>query len=971
MAVVGTSAAAGAAPRVLPLAQARRSQTPTTVHADARLEALAKRLRRARAGAVDGARRRVASDVAGGAQRALAQLHHRLGGALTLRLRPGVGTPMQIGGGVLQAATGDTAATGRAFLRSNRALLRLDEPDQELALLREEQDHLGRRHLRYTQFYQGLPVWPAELIVHLDRGGNVDLVDGAYVPTPRQVALKPVLGADAAVWHARAAVAGAAGARAGAAGLIIYAAGRRARLAWRFELTASLSARWLVVIDAVDGSLLAALSQVQDSNVHGSGEGVFGDTLPLEVWREGSTFYLADTSKPMFDPSSRPPQPETTRGAIIVLDAQNQPPSDEPEEFPDLFHVTSDSATSWSVPDGVSAAFGLAQVYDYYRERHGRNSIDGAGGSILAVVRLGRDFNNAFWNGALMAFGDAQPYAGTLDVVGHELTHGVTEYTAGLVYQDQPGALNEAFSDIFGEAVETRTVGAPDWIVGGQLPDPLRSMADPARFGDPATMSEYYVTERDHGGVHTNSGIINHAFYQLAEGLSGALGMADAERIFYRALALHLVANSRFVDARLACIAAAKDLFGNDSRQARKTAEAFDAVEIYDGRGTPLPAPFPPVAGVDATLFLFYDGNAESYFLGRREEALGDPSAGVQLLEPRLAPARPSVSGDGSFAVFVNSENDVCFVNTDGSFVDPEAGTPERCLGFPGLVSSVAVAPDGNRFGFVLLDNEGEPENLIRVIDTAAGSTRTFTLRAPTHDGGAIDSVRYAGAMDFSADGRLLIYDALNEMRVSGGAAVSAWSIYALDLSDETTLAIVPPVPGMDVAYPALSQTSDDFITFDAYDQEREQSTVMAGSLTTGDFSEIAVVRGGYGAPGYSGDDGAIVYSQASDTATEFSLMRQPLASDHRTPLGSPVVWVENADYGVIYRRGSFVGPSRCIGDCSGDGEVTVDELVKGVNIALGLAPLGDCPWLDTNADGEVTVDELVAAVNAALGGCA
>jgi hypothetical protein len=495
-------------------------------------------------------------------------------------------------------------------------------------------------------------------------------------------------------------------------------------------------------------------------------------------------------------------------------------------------------------------------------------------------------------------------------------------------------------------------------------------LSDPHRYDQPARLSEYYHTDSDHGGVHTNSGIVNHAFYLLAEGLNGAVGLRDAEKIFYRALAHHLVANSRFVDARLACIASAEELFGRNSRQALKTAEAFDAVEIYDGRGTPQPTPFPAVTGVDATLFMFWDDIAEAYYLGRREEGFDDPSDGVQLVDPPLAAARPSVSGDGTLAVFVSADNDVCFVSTDGTAMQEDAAAIERCLGLPGLVGSVAMDPAAERFGFVLLDEDGDPDDVITVIELIGEArTRTFELLTPT-DAEYVDSVLYADSLDFTADGRLVVYDALNELRLASGSTVERWSIYALDLERERIFSIVPADPDFDFGFPSLSQTSDGFLTFDAYNREEEASRVMAGNLVTGEFKRIATVPGGWGVPGYTGDDTALVYSQASDTPTEFSLLRQALNGDRMTPRGQPTPWLENADYGTIYRRGSFVGPGQCAGDCNSDAAVTVDEVVRAVNIALGGAVLDDCAAADDGQDGTVTVDELVRAVAAALSGC-
>ncbi len=948
--------------------------------ADPLTAALAERLRAHRA-------RRAATKQASVAPAKRSFVRGQNADQLEVHIRRSTGTPMQIRVPALtrtaRAARLAPEPTARKFLRDNRSVLRLDDPDTELELRRDEGDQLGRHHLRYAQTYRGLPVWPAELVVHLDPNGNVDLMDGAYVATPHALSTQPVADAGAAVALARAAVPGGAAASAAAPSLIVYAPGDRcARLAWKMELSVSMTARWLAVIDAINGSVLTAFNQVMDAAVSGSGIDLLDEQRTLHLWQDGGTFYMVDTSKPMFDPTSPVPTLDT-RGAIIILDAENGNPDDDNFQ---LVQVTSSNRNSWDPADAVSAATNIALTYDYYLERHNRNSIDGQGGSLLGVVRFDRDFDNAFWNGTFMIFGDAQPYAGALDVVGHELTHGVTQNTANLVYQDQPGAMNEAMSDIVGEAVEARAIGSPDWLDGGILGRP-RNLADPSSVEIcdgcrtyPATMSEFIGPDdpffdrfvgRDHNGVHINSTIVSHAFYLLAEGLNGALGIRDAERIFYRALTTHLVANSKFIDARLAAIASAEEIFGSGSRQARTTAEAFDAVEIFSGRGTPQPSPFPAVTGQDALLFLFFDDTAQAYFLARRENGLQDPSDGVQLAENSVGAARPSVVGDGSDAVFVNADNDVCFINTDGTKIDPNTDTLEDCLGFPGFISSVATAPDGERFGFVLLDNNGDPENKIRVIDVGATSrTRTFTLVAPTLDAGTTDTILNADTMDFTADGRFLIYDALNELRVAGGQPVRTWSIFTLDLDTETTQTIVPPTIGVDIANPALSQTSDNFVTFDVFDEATAESTVFAVNLTTGKRAVVATVANGLGVPGYTGDDSAIVYSQSDNSPTEFGLMRQPLGADHISPNGPPTQLIGNADFGIIYRRGTFVGPQpTCVGDCNGNGSVTIDELLSMVNIALG-NPGSTCAAGDANGDGQITINEILMAVNAALSGC-
>jgi Zn-dependent metalloprotease len=197
---------------------------------------------------------------------------------------------------------------------------------------------------------------------------------------------------------------------------------------------------------------------------------------------------------------------------------------------------------------------GLGATYKFYWEIFHRNSIDDQGMQLDGVVHFGQNYDNAFWNGSRMIFGDGDGQVLTrttaaVDVIGHELTHGVTEHTAGLAYSGQSGALNEACSDIGGIMVKQyllgQTVDKSDWLIGEGIVGPalhgkaLRSMAAPgtAYEGDvqPATMTGYVRTTRDNGGVHINSGIPNHAFYNIAMAIGGH-AWEKAGHIWYETL---------------------------------------------------------------------------------------------------------------------------------------------------------------------------------------------------------------------------------------------------------------------------------------------------------------------------------------------------------------------------------------------------------------------------------------------------
>jgi Zn-dependent metalloprotease len=263
---------------------------------------------------------------------------------------------------------------------------------------------------------------------------------------------------------------------------------------------------------------------------------------------------------------------------------------------------TGDAATDEAY-DGLGATWSLYQVV------YGRDSLDGQGLALDATVHYGRDYDNAFWDGTQMVFGDGdgvvfRRFTVAVDVIGHELTHGVTELTAGLVYQGQSGALNESVSDVFGSLVKQRTLGqdaaSADWLIGeGLFVDgihgvALRSMKapgtaydDPALGKDPqpATMDGYIETTDDNGGVHLNSGIPNHAFY-LAAVAAGGAAWDGAGQVWYDVLTGgSLPSDADFATFARATVAAASSRFGEGSTQAAAVASAWQQVGVLSETG--------------------------------------------------------------------------------------------------------------------------------------------------------------------------------------------------------------------------------------------------------------------------------------------------------------------------------------------------------------------------------------------------
>lgn len=250
---------------------------------------------------------------------------------------------------------------------------------------------------------------------------------------------------------------------------------------------------------------------------------------------------------------------------------------------------------------------GSGKTYDFYLKVLQRNSIDGKGMRLDSTVHYSRNFDNAFWDGRQMVYGDGdgdlfQRFTKCLDVIGHELTHGVTQFEAGLEYQDQPGALNESFSDVFGSLIKQyakkQKAKQADWLIGEGLFTKkvhgvaIRSMKAPGTAYDdptigkdpqPAHMSHFVKTTSDNGGVHINSGIPNKAFYELAIRLDG-FAWERAGHIWYVTLRDKLRPNSQFQDCANMTFAAAGELFGVGSKEQQAVREAWDVVGITTGK---------------------------------------------------------------------------------------------------------------------------------------------------------------------------------------------------------------------------------------------------------------------------------------------------------------------------------------------------------------------------------------------------
>ena len=465
----------------------------------------------------------------------------------------------------------------------------------------------GRMIERLGQFHEGLPVFGAQVVRQMDGRTTVSVTGRLYEQ------LDIDLDAAIAPEQARAAAITALGAGANIRGetvLGILPVESGYRLAYRMTVLSDWDMREMYV-DADTSAILLSISDIHTQRAIGQGNGIFGALRKMSTNQTSSTYQAVDKMRPA--EAFTLAFPGTMSRLNFFLQSQLLFSSD----------VATDSDNVWTDGPTVDAHVYQGWVYDYYFKRFDRKGMDDRNGEVDSIVHplarseAGRQppnvvntfINNAFYCcEGLLVFGDGDGrlftfLAGGFDVVAHEWTHGVTDFTSRLEYRDESGALNEAFSDIMAAAMEFYYQPAgtgrdqADWLIAEEVylasPGYLRSLIDPAAKGHPDhySLRRFIGTSTDEGGVHFNATIATHAFYLAVAGgrnrVSGitvqGVGLGNIERmerIFYRAFTQLLSPNARFSDARRATLQAAADLFGGGSTERAQVELAWTAVGV-------------------------------------------------------------------------------------------------------------------------------------------------------------------------------------------------------------------------------------------------------------------------------------------------------------------------------------------------------------------------------------------------------
>lgn len=468
----------------------------------------------------------------------------------------------------------------------------------ELQLLSVETDQIGYTHYRYQQVHKGIPVEGAVFLIH-EKAGRIVAANGRLVPnldlakfdffvSEEQALLCALeqIGAQQYAWqngHYEANLRhqkndSKASFYPKAEKVIVspdfHNHATNYRLAYKFDIYASQPlSRQDVYIDAEDGSLITSLNRICTGAVPCTAHAAYNCTNPVPIT---ATFNGIDYR--LIDPIHNV---ETITINAALTDTMSI------IEMDTIFDMDTIAA-------GVHYSTG--KVFEYFFNKFQRNSIDDNGFKLLSIVHFGNNYNNAFWNGNWMVYGDGDGIVFTpltsSDVVAHEITHGLTQFTANLIYKHEPGALNEGFSDIFATVIEHYIQGeCADWLIGGDItvlakalrnmaypkdPDLLQHACNPTGSYPNTYQGDNWISGGcDNGGVHINSSVLNYWFYLLSEGGTGTndkgfyyevggIGIEAAAAIAYRTLTTKLTPISQFSDARTGSIIAAAELIADE-----------------------------------------------------------------------------------------------------------------------------------------------------------------------------------------------------------------------------------------------------------------------------------------------------------------------------------------------------------------------------------------------------------------------
>ena len=768
------------------------------------------------------------------------------------------------------------------YLSELSTTLELTDAAQQFVIFKIEADPLGGQIIRLQQKYNGIAIDGCESIIHINIAGQATSWNGSYIKptgitkstftTSSAVAIQKSL-SDLQKDHHIIEMSDEekvfldySSPKIKAVFYIDEKITTTCIPAYIIEIRPNFVDWWEYVIDANTGNILSSHSKTchVDGPKTSTGTDLNGYPQTINTYQMGSLYYTIDASRTMYN-AIQSELPDNPVGAIQTLDINNTWGKST------TFKSISSSTNTFS-STAISAHNIAGKAFKYYLEVHNRNSMDGNGGTVISFINVadpddGTPMDNAFWNGRAMYYGNGnthfKPLAGGLDVGGHELTHGVVQNSANLIYQGESGAINESMADIFGCMIDR-----DDWRIGEDVvllskypSGALRDLSDPHNGGvdidsrgwQPKHLSEKYTDVGDNGGVHINSGIPNYAYYLLAT----ATDKNTAEQIFYRALTMYLTRSSKFIDLRIACIAAASDFYTATSTEVTEVGNAFDQVGITHTSGTPtviVTDDYPVNSGTE--YLLAYNLNTS---LTKKLYRITPLTSTQSTINTTSVASKPSITDDGEVAYFINSSKQIA-----GLYLTP--GNPqEQIIEREQIWNSLAISKDGNRLAATTVDND----TAIYVYDFNTNIWATFILYSPTFsDGIKSGGPIYADALEWDHTGQYLVYDCYNEFENNSGDNISFWDINFIDVwnnntndfADGTITKLFPSLDaGISVGNPTFAKNSSQVIAFD-YIDEIEGSLYVLGCNTERNEIETITQSNTLAFPSFNRLDDKIAY---------------------------------------------------------------------------------------------------------------
>lgn len=504
-------------------------------------------------------------------------------------------------GPLRQLDVSSVGASAEQALRAAPGLLRLSAAE-DLVATSALGERSGARHVRMDRTYRGLPVLGGDLVAHLGADGAVDSVSQTLTE-PVAVSTTPSVRAGKARAVTRSTLPTGLTLDKSAPTLAVDATHGAPRLVWdvrssgfRTNGTPSRLHTW---VDASTGEVVSSADEIHEAD--GTGASLYSGTVTIQTTQSGASYQLKDATRGNSQIGDMANKTDSVLCTILQLGCTTG------TLYTDADNSWGNGTNANRQSAAVDAAYGQARTWDYFKNAHGRNGIWNTGQGSPSRVHYGNGYVNAFWDGKQMTYGDGDgtsfgPLV-SLDVAGHEMSHGVTENSANLTYSGESGGLNESTSDIFGSMVEFSANNASDpgdYLIGEEfdLASGLgfRRMDNPSSDGSSVNCWSPSVAKLD---VHYSSGVGNHFFYLLAEGsgsktiggkahssttcdgstLAG-IGRDAAAKIWYRALTVYMTSSTNYAGARTATVKAAGDLFGAGSTQAGAVAATWDAVSV-------------------------------------------------------------------------------------------------------------------------------------------------------------------------------------------------------------------------------------------------------------------------------------------------------------------------------------------------------------------------------------------------------